>query len=89
MAVLNSHYAFWFILLKEKKKIKKFTYGIFVFRSTKMKSCILHLWGPQGFWGSGEKGYLSLGSWGALLIILGELGEQAHTFGDLGSIAKK
>ena len=31
-------------------------------------------WGPQGFWGSGEKGYLFSGSWGALLIILGELG---------------
>ena len=28
---------------------------------------------PQGFWGSGEKGYLFSGSWGALLIILGEL----------------
>ena len=33
-------------------------------------------WGPQGFWGSGEKGYLFSGSWGALLIILGELGSK-------------
>ena len=31
---------------------------------------------PQGFWGSGEKGYLFSGSWGALLIILGELGSK-------------
>ena len=33
-------------------------------------------WGPQGFSGSGEKGYLFSGSWGALLIILGELGSK-------------
>ena len=33
-----------------------------------------------------EKGYLFSGSWGALLI---DLGEQAHTFGDFGSTAKK
>ena len=32
--------------------------------------------GPQGFWGSGKKGYLFSGSWGALLIILGELGSK-------------
>ena len=32
--------------------------------------------GPQGFWGSGEKGYLFSGSRGALLIILGELGSK-------------
>ena len=32
--------------------------------------------GPQGFWGSGEKTYLFSGSWGALLIILGELGSK-------------
>ena len=25
--------------------------------------------GPQGFWGSGENGYLFSGSWGALVII--------------------
>ena len=35
----------------------------------------LSFW-PQGFWGSGEKGYLFSGSWGALLIILGELGSK-------------
>ena len=33
-------------------------------------------WAPQGFGGSGEKGYLFSGSWGALLIILGELGSK-------------
>ena len=36
---------------------------------------------PQGFWGSGEKGYLFSGSWGALLIILGELGSKNILFG--------
>ena len=36
-----------------------------------------YVWGPQGFWGSGEKGYLFSGSLGALLIILGEL-ESKH-----------
>ena len=39
-------------------------------------SAIVHLWGPQGFWDSGEKDYLFSGSWGALLIILGELGSK-------------
>ena len=46
--------------------------------------------GPQGFWGSREKGYLFSGSGGALLIILGELGSKhMYTFGDLGSTVKK
>ena len=36
---------------------------------------------PQGFWGSGEKGYLFSGSWGALLIILGELGSRQILLG--------
>ena len=31
---------------------------------------------PQGFWGSGENGYLFSGNWGALVIILGELGSK-------------
>ena len=35
---------------------------------------IQYIWGPQGFWGSGENGFLFSGSWGALVIILGELG---------------
>ena len=29
--------------------------------------------GPQGFWGSGENGYLFSGSWGALVIIFSNL----------------
>ena len=41
--------------------------------------------GP-GVWGSGEKGYLFSGSWGAFVIIFRE---QAHGFRDLGSPAKK
>ena len=32
--------------------------------------------GPQGFWGSGENGYLFSGSWVALVIILGKLGSK-------------
>ena len=41
---------------------------------------------PQGFWGSGENGYLFSGSWGALVIILGDLGSKLII---LGSLAKK
>ena len=37
--------------------------------------------GVQGFWGSGEKGYLFSGSWGALLIILGKLGNKQILLG--------
>ena len=29
---------------------------------------------PQGFWGSGRKGYLFLGSWEAMVIIFNDLG---------------
>ena len=39
-------------------------------------ACILtygYMYGPQGFLGSGEKGYLFSGSWGALVIIFREL----------------
>ena len=42
--------------------------------------------GPQRFWGSRENGYLFSGSWGALVVILGE---QAHNFGDIGGLVKK
>ena len=31
---------------------------------------------PKGFWGAGKNGYLFSGSWGALVIILGELGSK-------------
>ena len=44
--------------------------------------------GPQGFCGYGENDYFFSGCWGALVIILGDL-EQAHSFWDLGSPAKK
>ena len=37
--------------------------------------------GPPGVWGSGETCYLFSGSWGALLIILGELGSKHILFG--------
>ena len=37
--------------------------------------------GPQGFWGSGENGYLFSGSWEALVIILGELGSKLKVLG--------
>ena len=40
-----------------------------------------HMWGPQGFGGSGEKGYLFSGTWGALVIILGELGSKLLVLG--------
>ena len=41
----------------------------------------LHIWGPQGFWGSGENGYLFSGSWGALVIIFRDLGSKLIVFG--------
>ena len=44
--------------------------------------------GPQGFWGSGEDGYLFLGSWGALVIIKGELGSKLISLGILGALPK-
>ena len=54
---------------------------IFTFQSPGINSA---LWGqaegPQGFWGSGENGYLLSGSKLS--------GEQTHSFGDLGSPAK-
>ena len=36
----------------------------------------LMLMGAPGVWGSWEKGYLLSGSWGALVIILGEKGSK-------------
>ena len=38
-------------------------------------------WGPQGFWGSGENGYLFSGSWGALVIIFSDLGSKLIDLG--------
>ena len=37
--------------------------------------------GPQGFWGSGENGYLFSGSWGALVIIFRDLGSKIIVMG--------
>ena len=42
---------------------------------------MLNLWDPQGFWGSGENGHLFSGSWGALVIILGEKGRKLIILG--------
>ena len=42
--------------------------------------------GPKGFWGAGEKGYLFSVSWGALLIILGELGSKHILLGIMGAL---
>ena len=44
--------------------------------------------GPQGFWGSGENGYLFSGSWGALVIILGELGSKLMILEIKGALPK-
>ena len=43
---------------------------------------------PQGFWGSGENSYLFSGSWGALVIILGELGSKLIILGIKGALPK-
>ena len=37
--------------------------------------------GPQWFGGSGENGYVFSGSWGALLIIQGDLGSKLIVLG--------
>ena len=45
-------------------------------------------WGPHGFWGSGENGYLFSGSWGALVIIPGDLGSKLIILGIKGALPK-
>ena len=40
-----------------------------------------HQGGPQGFWGSGENGYLFSGSWEALIIIFRDLGSKLVVLG--------
>ena len=37
--------------------------------------------GPQGFWGSGDKGHLFSGSWEALVIIFSDLGNNLAVWG--------
>ena len=39
------------------------------------------MYGPQGSGGSGENGYLFLGSWGALVITYRELGSKLMVLG--------
>ena len=72
-----------FISLYLKAFIKIFVQiGKVVSEKIPFKFLYVHnLGAPQGFWGSGEKGYLFSGSWGALLIILGELGSKKILLG--------
>ena len=51
-----------------------------VFRLIHLLQCF-KLWGSHGFWGSGENGYLFSGFWGALVIILGEVGSKLIILG--------
>ena len=44
--------------------------------------------GPQGFWGSGENGYLFSGSWVALVIIFRDLGSKLIVLGIQGALQK-
>ena len=46
-----------------------------------IKGGIVLSMGPQGFWGSWENGHLFSGSWGALVIIYGELGSKLIILG--------
>ena len=54
-------------------------------------ACMLtygHMYGPQGFWGSVEKGYLFSGCWEALVIIFRELGSKLVVLGIKGALQK-
>ena len=51
-------------------------------------SCPRRLLGPQGFWGSGENGYLFSGSLGALVIISGDIGSKLIVLGIYGALPK-
>ena len=48
-----------------------------------------HFMGPYGFGGSGENGYLFSGSWGALVVILGELGSKFIVWGIYRALPKR
>ena len=52
--------------------------------SQKLFAGVQEYLGPKGFWGSGENGYL-----GSTSNYFQGFGVQAHSFGDLGSPAKK
>ena len=45
-------------------------------------------WSPQGIWGSGEKGYLLSGSWGAMVIIFRDMGSKLIVLGIQGALQK-
>ena len=45
--------------------------------------------GPQGFWGSGENGFFIFRELGSTGNYFRGAREQAHNFGDIGSLAKK
>ena len=47
-----------------------------------------HMYGPQGFFGSGERGYLFSGSLGALVIVFRELGCKLMVLGIKGALQK-
>ena len=49
----------------------------------------LSIHGPQGFWGTWEKGFLIIRELGSTANYLSGAGEQGHTFWDLGRTAKK
>ena len=61
--------------------ITSFYFQYFIIIDMLINELIGNYWAPQGFWGSVEKGYLFSGSWGAELIILGELGSKHILFG--------
>ena len=47
-----------------------------------------YYWGPHGFWGSGENGYLFSGSWEALVIIFRDSGSKLIVLGIKGALQK-
>ena len=54
----------------------------------KSRSLVRLKTGPQGFWGSGEIGYLFSGSWGALVIIFRDLRSKLIVLGIKGALQK-
>ena len=67
------------------RQLKQTTFSDAVFTGhitiVKIVKVIYLLWAPQGFWGSGENDKIFSGSWGALVIILGELGSKLIILG--------
>ena len=84
LSTFSKHQCFFFPMFKQFLETEMTGSQPIIVRECNVKNQIL--WAPQGFWGSGEDGYLFSRSWGALVIILGE---QAQNFGDIGSLAKK